>query len=422
MAYTGFSQTNPLDLPRTIDPSASLSELNQLPPPGRPIDATADLHPLRHGNYAAVQHVVTVVLAGSWATNDVATYTVTPVKTGYGVANADAFEAVSFSATTGATQTAAASATLANTAALAAGTISTVAGVGSATRLREIASVSVNGATLTFTGINPGATFTVSASTTGSGTFTVTTVTDAAASNLRVGTFVARDGLAADGKTPKVRALTSSDTLASIWGVVADGNRAVAIDPDSGYTYRSYKPGRDVPILPLEGAFTAYAEAAVDLGDDIWVRTTVSGSEVAGAVNDTPDYTAEVVTLTPTAANTTLYDGEVLVYDIDGTLLASTLYNYTSDGSATAAEIVTGIAADLDAGDVADYLATSGTDDLILTSSGPGYKIVHAPGDGAGVIATVLTTPGACDHLRLKKGKFGSTTSVAGSAIVDFSL
>lgn len=423
MAYTGMTQTVPGSLPRTIDPSTGLDELNPIRPPGQSLDGTAHLHPPRSGNYAAVQHTQTLTLGGSWATDDVITVTITPTLTGAGVVAADGFVPIAITATVVATETATAAGALLTAAALASGTVSSLATVGDETRLREICTVTDAAGVVTFTAVNPGATFTVSyVISVGSGTAVVATSVDAAQSNLRVGTFVARDGVASDGRTPKVRALTTGDVESDIYGIVADGDRAVAIDPDAGYTYRGYRPGRDVPILPLEGAWTVYSEAAVDYFDDIWVRAIATGTEVAGAANDSPDYTAEVVTLTPTAANTTLYDGSISVYDDKGNLLATTIYSYTSDASGTATEICDGIRVDVDAGDVASYLASSGTATCILTASAAGYKIVHEGGSAAGVVAAVLTTAAATDHIRLSKGKICLTTTAAGTTAVDFGL
>lgn len=80
-----------------------------------------------------------------------------------------------------------------------------------------------------------------------------------------------------------------------------------------------------------------------------------------------PTDVAQVETITPTAINTTLY-----TVTING--VAST---YTSDGSATAAEIVTGLAAAINAQVPALPVVTSGTTTLILTAlvTGEGFTV-----------------------------------------------
>jgi hypothetical protein len=420
MAYSGMTQTNPLALPRTIDPSKSLTELNPLPPPGRPLDGTADLHPLRNGHYKALKHKITALLGGTISTGGVWTAVITPVKSGNGTGAADGQSAVTLTATVGVTETATALGDLFVAAYLASGQIATLAGIDSVTRIRELVTITNNAGTLTIESKLGGQTFTIDFTPQSGGSATKTTVVDGDRANLRVGVFVVRDGVAEDGFTPVVRLPETGDTVADIYGVVADGSRAAAIDPDEGYTYLGYKPGRDVPIIPLEGAWTCYAEAAVDVGDDIWVRVVAGAGEVAGAANDTPDRTAAVYTITPTAANATNFAGFVQVFDEDGVVVATSPFNYTSDADGTAAEIVTGVSADLTGSAVDDYLAITGTSTLILTLTA-GYTLAFVS-TGVGVLAVVNGTPAANDHVKLTKGKFARTTTAAGTAALDFGL
>jgi hypothetical protein len=224
----------------------------------------------------------------------------------------------------------------------------------------------------------------------------------------------------ADGVTPVIRVATTGDLASDFLGVVAEGLNMDSIDSEAGYVARYYSPGKDVPIIPLEGAHcTALCEAAVDVTDDVWIRVIATGSEVAGSLNDTPDFTAEVHTVTPTAANTTVYAGSVQVFDERGFMVAQTIFNYTSDGSATATEIVTGITADLDAGTVVTggFIVNTGTTTLIMTAQNPLHTIAITT-TAAGILEDVLTTAAACDHVKLPGAKFTRTISAAGTCAV----
>ena len=423
MAYTGMSIQNPLAAPGTLDPSGSFAEINPLPPPGNAVDGTCDLHPLITGHYAAVKHQQTVELGGTISTGGVWVLTFTPNATINGVPIADALSAISITATVGVTETATALGDLLVVAFTAAKTIATVAAVTSHTRIAEIIGSLTNAAgTLTAVGANAGETYTITATPQSGGTATIATTVDAAGTDMQIGVFVAKTGsLHSDGVTPLVRPLQSGDAAASVIGMVSASNtRIKAIDPTTGYTALHIAPGRDVAIIPVSGGhgqWSAYAEAAVDFDDDIWVRVVATGAEIAGAVSDTPDYVAQVVTVTPTAANTTQYKGTVSVYSA-GLLLVSTIYDFTSDGSATAAEVVVGVKADIDT-PLDGYVTTSGTNTLILTADGPGYTIVYSP-SGAGVEDVVLTTAGSNDHVKLAGPKFSRTTTAAGPCAVQF--
>jgi hypothetical protein len=161
MAYTGMTATNPLALPGTIDPSGSLVETNPLPPPGRYIDGTADLHPMVTGHYAAVAHVYTCALGGTITQGEVWTMTITPTTTVNGQAIADALNAITLSVTVDATATATSVGDLFVTAWENAKSITTTVGVSSTTRIGEIVGTMVNAAgTLTLTGAMFGETWT----------------------------------------------------------------------------------------------------------------------------------------------------------------------------------------------------------------------------------------------------------------------
>jgi hypothetical protein len=423
MAYTGYTLPNPLAAPGTLAPSGSVAETNALPPPGRPVDGTADLHPLITAHHAAVKHVVTFLAAETITEGGEWTVTITPTKTVRGLPVADALRAVTLTITVGATHTPTGFGVQLVAAIAAAKVISTAAGVTSATRLGEIIGIATTSSgTVTMTSAIAGETFEVSYTAEAGGSATVTNTVNAAGTDMRIGVFVVKTGLHADGVTPLVRACQSGDAATAIIGLVADGGtRVKPVDSEAGYSARYYPPGRDVPIIPLKqghGQWTAYAEAAVDDGDDVWVRVVATGSEIFGAVNDTPDEDVQVNTVTPTAAASgVLFHGFVQVFDRDGLQpIAPVPFHFAADADNTATETVTGIAADITT-PLDGYAVISGTATLIVTAvAGYTTQIVST---GAGILATVATG-GTNDHVKIPNIKFSRTTTAAGSAAIQF--
>lgn len=91
---------------------------------------------------------------------------------------------------------------------------------------------------------------------------------------------------------------------------------------------------------------------------------------------------AQVTTLTPTAANTTVYT--VVINGV-------TAGTYTSDGSATATEIAGDLISDINASSVSDVVTASGTSTVVITSdtAGLGFTVSST---GAGTLTSVPTT------------------------------
>lgn len=94
---------------------------------------------------------------------------------------------------------------------------------------------------------------------------------------------------------------------------------------------------------------------------------------------------AQVNTLTPTAANATVY-----TVTINGTN-----HSYTSDADATAAEIVTGLTSAINSGIEASYVTASGSTTLIITSDTAGLPFTLSVAASAGTLANVATTANA---------------------------
>lgn len=183
----------------------------------------------------------------------------------------------------------------------------------------------------------------------------------------------------------------------------------------------AYKSAVMMPLLE-EGAIMVVVDQDVAVNDDVFVRYTANGTGklVVGAFRKDADGVAEVHTITPTAVNSTVYGMTVEYTNALGRLVAKT-FLYTSDGSATAAEIVTGFqtAMALDAEFTAAIVATGSTT-LILTGqvAGVSFTVTQA---GLGAWTEVLTTP-AAPHARKVKGAYWVTggTSAAGLAELHF--
>ena len=420
MSYQGFEFIDPLSPPGTVDPSGSLAELNPLPPPGNPVDSTAKHLPLAWGIYPAQEHTFALTFGGTITEGQVWTLTFTPTRIVNGSVQSAALNAITIPVTVNATATATALALQFEQAIAAAFTLSTTTAIASTTRIGEILkSATAAGAVLTTVGRLAGSTYSISYTTEAGGTITGadTPTVDAEGTDMQIGVAITKTGVHADGVSPLVRPCQSGDMADSIVGFVAAANTAIkAIDPDTGYTAQYVRPGRRVAYIPLDSGHSQYAvtsEAACAADQRVWVRVVAGAGEIAGAVSDTPDEVVQTLTTTPTPANTTAYQGYFQVVDRDGLVVGNFPFYYLSDADATAAEIVAGIAADVDSA-ISAYATGSGTDTHILTAVA-GYT-VSLVSTGPGVLAAV-PTGGTNDHVRLPI-KFARTTARAGVAAV----
>ena len=143
------------------------------------------------------------------------------------------------------------------------------------------------------------------------------------------------------------------------------------------------------------GAMYALPEQTVAKGDKVFVRFTAgAGALKVGRLRKDGGGAAQVSTLTPTAVNSTAY-----FVTIDGLR-----FDYTSDGSATAAEIVAGLLAKINALTAKHGVVASGTNTLILTGQTSGVAFdVQADAN----MAIVATTPPAGIALELKGAEWG---------------
>lgn len=197
----------------------------------------------------------------------------------------------------------------------------------------------------------------------------------------------------AEGKCDLVDA--STDKIAGV--VINDYTR----DPNGLTGSEAYGDAKMFPLM-VEGGIMVVVDGTVTVGGEVYVRHTANGAGKLqlGAFRGDADGVAQVTTLTPTAANTTLYS--LMVEAPSGALYS---FNTTSDGSATATEINDALRVLMaaDSAFTAEIVA-SGTATLILTAvaAGKAFKVFSF---GPGVIAQAATTPPA-PHARKVPGSY----------------
>jgi hypothetical protein len=169
-----------------------------------------------------------------------------------------------------------------------------------------------------------------------------------------------------------------------------------------------------------QGKVLVYTEQAVDPRDPVYVRfnaTGASGSSPAvGKVRKDNDGVAAVFTITPTAANATIYK---LAFSING---RSFVFEVLSDGSGTAQEICdafrTAMAANAD---FTALVVATGTVTLILTSQQAGID-PNVESIGPGVLAVVETTPASVKAILASGCSFHSKAAAGALVWVNVNL
>lgn len=409
----------PIKDPTSIDFQQGQRTPRPLPPPGNPLDGrrSNDISAL----YPDTSQVTIISLAGSTSTDDKTTLVITPTLTAAGSPWADSIGPVSITHTTVASDQDIPAVTAGLIAGFAAaGTISDLADLANYQRIRDfvlVEAVEGEDQQIKLTGRVPGVRFTYSLTSVddngnpGSVTETSTT-TGGVDDDLRVGVFAVRDGYT-DRGVPKVAKPSASSTADDTLGVVMDSIVADPIKP--GQLFKVIKRGRDVTIREA-GACSVYGEKACAVGGKVYYRKVAAAGEIEGAVTDTATTdTPEVLTLTPTPADATLFKAELEVLDFfTGAKLAEGIIEMTSDADATATEICDGLRTSLaDDNDQLDsYITGSGTTTLILTQA-PGVIVKVSP-TGPGVLAVAETTPAASDHVLVAGAKFDDSSAAAG--------
>lgn len=203
--------------------------------------------------------------------------------------------------------------------------------------------------------------------------YVVSAVADASATAAEV-----RDVLIAAGRAvPELEALCSFNP--SPTGGATAPVRITAKSPSIDLTYAD----SDAKISAT--TITAYAAGVeIPFGRAVVRNDTIAGDRSA-RLPTAP--TAQVVTITPTAVNSTAYQLSIALSD--GRVFGP--FNYTSDGTATAAEIVAGFLALINASGCP--VTASGTTTLILTSDNPGARFAVVTDDAN--LAQAATTASA---------------------------
>lgn len=231
-----------------------------------------------------------------------------------------------------------------------------------------------------------------------------------------------------DADDLKAKLVTSAAEVAAACkhsGGVAVSTHAIVSDPN--VVNPTFPIGKEFAQLH-KGPVFVLVEEDVTQGDQAYVRyanavasqnalylaTSGGAANQKGAFRKSPDGTAQVATLTPTAVNATIYI--VQIQNETGRVIA--VGEYLSDGSATATEIVTGLKAAL--GTVAG-VALSGTATLIVTASVAGIPFtVTSIGDG---VLTNVATQANVASAALAPGCYYKTSALAGTlAVLDVNL
>ena len=188
-----------------------------------------------------------------------------------------------------------------------------------------------------------------------------------------------------------------------VLGVSCHKHRDPRLAPDGA-------PAGDNMAVARDGDIYVLCEEAIALGDRVFARAVVGGSEVAGAFRNDADGLAQVTTATPTAANSTQYGLSVSVLGPDGKSKGSWGFTALSDGSGDATEICDAFRTVMQADTAFNALVTStGTATLVLTSADKANTFI-VTSTGTGVITIVATTAAAPDCIELLNAQWISAS------------
>lgn len=170
-------------------------------------------------------------------------------------------------------------------------------------------------------------------------------------------------------------------------------------------------PAKSAVNVLRKGRVWVAVEEDVSPTDPVYVRyangvaVTDGTQDQKGAFRKSPDGVAQVATLTPTAANDTLYS--ISLFDAEGKLVKTV--QILSGGAATATEICDALRTAL--GAITGY-TFGGTSTLTITAAvaGEGFSVQS---NGPGVIAVAATTPNSQSAAKLSGARWLNTADAS---------
>jgi hypothetical protein len=195
-------------------------------------------------------------------------------------------------------------------------------------------------------------------------------------------------------------------------------NATGSVLPGITATAAQYLQNQMVAILK-KGKVLVTVEENVTPASPVFVRFATDGGSntqpgsFRASADGTGSAVAQVDTLTPTAVNSTQYF--VTVRGASG----ERTYEFTSDGSATAAKIVTGFLAlmanDLD-------VAVSGTSTLVLTSKVAGTGFTTTADSNMAVAHTTANASTSATAVQITNAAYRSTATAGNLAVLEVNL
>lgn len=252
------------------------------------------------------------------------------------------------------------------------------------------------------TAVRTGEAFTVTLVSNPSTNMVLSTVTSATQAGLALGIgMVDSDGLAA-------RVPASGDTGAGIMGVMVLENNMYRSEADP-LADAVANAGVNLSIV-TKGDVYIDPEVEVAITDPVYCRLTATGTEVVGAWRNDADGVAQVTTGTPDAVNAGVYQ-LMIVYGPGPGVDVPEVYStgpFTADGTATAAEVVTGMTALFVANAaLTARIVVTGTTTLIMTGQNAGVPFTVTSTGPTGTWASITTgTAPSADAVHVSKAKW----------------
>jgi len=140
---------------------------------------------------------------------------------------------------------------------------------------------------------------------------------------------------------------------------------------------------------------------AAVIGDPVYAVISTTGGDALGEVRPDRDGVGQVITATPTVANTTVYGLQVFIPEFEDQPSQVVVAEYTSDASATDVEICDGLRADFAAKGLASTVTLGGTTTITFTDTIVGRQIAVTDVMEAGDWTSITTTIAAAQYTLL---------------------